>query len=64
MVLGYRYGTNGPIPKLDFSYGDPDTGVYYSGKGKWSRRLFPRYHKKITVAIIVDAQKVDVLSRY
>lgn len=30
MVLGYRYGTNGPIPKLDFSYGDPDTGVYYS----------------------------------
>ena len=30
MVLGYRYGVNGPIPTLDFTYGSPDTGAYFS----------------------------------
>ncbi|MBP6531799.1 MAG: T9SS type A sorting domain-containing protein [Bacteroidia bacterium] len=30
MVLGYRIAINGPIPTLDFSYGSPDTGAYFS----------------------------------
>ena len=30
MVLGYRYGLNGPVPVWDFTYGHPDTGAIFA----------------------------------
>ena len=40
MVLGYRIAINGPIPTLDFSYGSPDTGAYFSPIGSKEMQVF------------------------